>query len=625
MLIDKQVVIRDHSQSKVVRKALEDLIRDFRKVLNADVWENGTEESTLANIPCLKVGIQKKREPETFVIEVKGNEISIRGADELGAIYGIYDFSHRFLGVDPLWFWKGVEPEAKQAVELPEGTVEGQRPRFEWRGWFVNDEDLLTEWHEGGGPRYIRYPYYAQVIAEDVAEMIFEAALRCQCNMIIPASFLDIMNASERRLVELAVARGLYVSQHHIEPLGVSHFGFENYWAARGEDVHFSYSADPERVRATWRAYAQRWVEVAGDRVIWQLGLRGKGDRAIWCDDGGVTPENAGGYISQALADQVAIVRETDRRSEPLMTTTLWLEGARLMAEGKLSIPPKVHIIFSDYGPSQRMQEDFHTFSRTGAARCGLYYHIAYWMRGPHMVQGTVPERVLEEYAKVLAKGDTWYSIINVCNIREHTLGIQVVSELCRGESDLKAIMRRWAPAPLPEWNRAFLENLIEFQPDTPVQDGDCKGLLEKLLAWIGGDEVNPAPWPLMDEPARMALGRRFLEAADGLAKVQGGVAESLLPAQWRAFGRFQILVQGCILENLYRACGALLTSPDRDGVQQALAALARLLDARTEAEQGRWANWYRGDRKENWPKLHERLQLLLTKLDTKSGEALCH
>ena len=50
--------------------------------------------------------------------------------------------------------------------------------------------------------------------------MVLETAVRLGINLIIPASFVDIHNPPEENLIRMAVERGLYVSQHHVEPLG---------------------------------------------------------------------------------------------------------------------------------------------------------------------------------------------------------------------------------------------------------------------------------------------------------------------------------------------------------------------------------------------------------------------
>ena len=235
-------------------------------------------------------------------------------------------FSRECLGVDPYWYFKDLLPQQRKSVTVRCGLLLSKKPTFRYRGWFVNDEDLLTEWKNDGGKRFIDYPFYQQVTHVDILDRLFEALLRAGGNLVIPASFVDVMNEPEARLIRRATERGLYVTQHHIEPLGVSHYGFENYWKAKGKKYDFAYGSQPDQVREVWKAFAERWHELAGDKVIWQLGLRGKADRAIWHSDKSVDQSDAGTFISRAIAEQWEIVRSVDPRPLPPATTTLWLE-----------------------------------------------------------------------------------------------------------------------------------------------------------------------------------------------------------------------------------------------------------------------------------------------------------
>ena len=46
--------------------------------------------------------------------------------------------------------------------------------RVHFRGWFLNDEDLLCEFGESGGVRRIDYPFYGDVMDVCVLDMILE-------------------------------------------------------------------------------------------------------------------------------------------------------------------------------------------------------------------------------------------------------------------------------------------------------------------------------------------------------------------------------------------------------------------------------------------------------------------
>src|SRR5690606_35932700 len=137
--------------------------------------------------------------------------------------------------------------------------------------------DLLTEWYLDGGQRDIDYPFYSRVVSPKASARVFEALLRLQYNLVIPASFVDIRNPDEARLIDEVTRRGLFVSMHHVEPMGVSGFGFLNYWRDHDQDVPFSYARHPDKFAIVWEEYARRWAEYPN--VIWQIGLRGIADR----------------------------------------------------------------------------------------------------------------------------------------------------------------------------------------------------------------------------------------------------------------------------------------------------------------------------------------------------------
>ena len=162
-------------------------------------------------------------EAESYTVRVEKGGVFIDGADELGCIYGLYAFS-RMLGVSPAYRLTDRFPDPKESLDLAEGVSVSPTRRVRFRGWFLNDEDLLSDFKGGGGKRTIDYPYYGHVIRPEVLDLVLETALRLEMNLIIPSSFVDVFNPAEEALIEGSVRRGLYVSQHHVEPMGVSYF-----------------------------------------------------------------------------------------------------------------------------------------------------------------------------------------------------------------------------------------------------------------------------------------------------------------------------------------------------------------------------------------------------------------
>ena len=227
-------------------------------------------------------------------------------------------------------------------------------------------------------------------------------------------------------------------------------------------------------------------MDLAGDRVVWQLGLRGKGDRSIWHSDASVSRAEAGRAISRAIAEQWEIVRRADPRPTPPATTTLWLEGSELMSAGSLAFPEGVTVVFADEGASQQMQKDFHETPRRPGRTYGVYYHVGFWSSGPHLLQGTTPGRVKEVFDRVIAKGDTHYAIINVCNIREHVLGIQAAMTAMRGPWDPDAFLRAWSPPCLRESYRLLVDSFIPIDRRRLLQDGAVFRAIRRYARALG-------------------------------------------------------------------------------------------------------------------------------------------
>ena len=212
--------------------------------------------------------------------------------------------------------------------------------------------------------------FFKEVISVEMMDVIFESALRCGMNMIIPCSFIDILNPSEEAIVAQAVKRGLYVSQHHQEPVGVAYFAAENYMTEHYPDKAVSYVASPKEMEEIWRTYIKKWAKYE-PQVIWQLGLRGKGDKAVWHTDGSVdsSAEKRGAIISSAISKQHNIIAETVGHTGFLSTSTLWLEGAELYDKGFLKMPENTITVFSDIGDTQLFGGDFYGVSRRSDAK----------------------------------------------------------------------------------------------------------------------------------------------------------------------------------------------------------------------------------------------------------------
>ena len=221
-------VVVDPNLPDCVWRAAQDLTNDVKKITGADLplVRGGAIKPGDVN-----VAVRTDGRWEAYSVREQGGVLEIVGSDARGAMFGVYDFIERYLGVDPMYFWSGVphpkcETLAWQKVEIVQGE-----PSFRFRGWFLNDEDLLTKWREASGVRdYSQYRYYHNVVNHSAMEAVAEALVRSRMNLIIPASFLNATRPAEEGLAAICAARGVFVSMHHIEPMGVSGYTFKDYW-----------------------------------------------------------------------------------------------------------------------------------------------------------------------------------------------------------------------------------------------------------------------------------------------------------------------------------------------------------------------------------------------------------
>jgi hypothetical protein len=212
-------------QPEPVQRALKDLERDWYKVF-------GRRPSVVQERPegwkgpLVYLGHrgswrdQLVREPsegaESFLLREQsdaagGPALIATGADIRGSIYAAYALAEKLLGVDPWYFWVDKEPIARERIEVPEGfNWRFGPPTFQYRGWFINDEDLLA----GFAPDPLR----ENVFSLEMADRIYETLLRLRGNMVVPATF----PFPDERCQELAGRRGLVLNMHHCLVLGVN-------------------------------------------------------------------------------------------------------------------------------------------------------------------------------------------------------------------------------------------------------------------------------------------------------------------------------------------------------------------------------------------------------------------
>jgi hypothetical protein len=255
-------------------------------------------------------GVKRPEGREQLHLRALRRGVLLTGSDTRGAIYAVYEFSRRFLKVDPFWWWADHEPSHRASVRVPAVYTQTEGPTFRFRGWFINDEDLLTGWKPGTADK--------TGIALEVWDKLFEALLRMKGNMIVPGTFLFPYEPQ----VKAAGERGLIISQHHIEVLGL------NTWRWP-EGKPYSFFSQPDQLAAAWRRATQQYDP--DQEVIWTLGYRGRHDRAFWADDQAAAADPSivasFGYLKSGGGATSSINTSGTRASEQGGPQILYAEG----------------------------------------------------------------------------------------------------------------------------------------------------------------------------------------------------------------------------------------------------------------------------------------------------------
>lgn len=432
MLSQKTTFLFTIPMTPAVRKAEEILQRDIRAVLMSPTAECPDNQVILRYAA-------EKLPAESYAYafpEAPGcDRMEITVADELGAVYALLHLSAEALKIPPFWFYQDFRPEKIPYATLAAVPYLSPRYKVRYRGWFINDEVLTLGWHAD------RYD-------PTVWEPAFEALLRCGGNMVIPGT-----GETHRHIENIAVGMGLYLTEHHAEPLGAEMF------ASAFPDKEPSYDKYPELFHRLWRAAIE---ERKDDKVIWTLGFRGQGDRPFWENDPAyVTPQSRGVLISRIIQEQYDLLREYVK--DPVCCTNLYGEIMELYRDGYISVPAHVIKIWADNGYGKmvsrrqwnRNPRVYSLPSSQDEGPHGLYYHITFHdlQASNHLTMlPNPPEFVNRELNLAFQSSADEFLILNSGNIRMHTYMLDLVSRIWRdGDIDVQKQGAEFAAVYFPQ------------------------------------------------------------------------------------------------------------------------------------------------------------------------------
>lgn len=628
-------------EPEALKLAVNDLVKDINSVCGKACL---TDDSASADIiVCsdksglfgeLSGGTAFLREEE-FFYEIKNDKIIICGKGDLGAMWGIYTFSEKELGIPPYYLFDDFKPEKKEKLVLAE-KKESDYPKTRFRGWFINDEDLLDGFMSQG-KRDLDYTFYQNVIHPDLMEMIVETALRYRMNLLIPSSLTDIYNPPEENLVKVIEKRGLFVSQHHIEPLGAFANGMKRFFKNNGYSENISYISNKEGMIACWKHYAEGWAKYP--RVIWQLGLRGMADKPVWQSDSAVgsSDEERGALISEAIKTQYDIIEEATGTDEIYTTSTVWMEGAHLLSAGTLDLPKKTITVFADIGMSQMFGNDFFNVKREAERKYGVYYHSAYWHTGPHLSEGVLPEKMEFCYKLARKYRSDYYSVLNVGNIKEFTFSIYLNSKIVWSGGKITAEQAK------EEYCKAYVGAMADemktavdlyYKGLGHISDDEYKKFCKKynfdyhdygdtgfpsvnlndgIMYWCLRNEFNYKKdfyTKEFGETVRSGL-VTMTKANEAFEKIANSLSDDrklALERQWC----YQSYLWVCFFSAAKLICELIersdeMTKADFISVHEKAAEwFLKVFEKRRECYTGKWQNWFNGDRKVSVKQLYD-------------------
>lgn len=385
--------------------------------------------------------------PDAFVIDrVGGNTLVVAGPHFRGVMFGLLELSRR-AGIDPLEYFTDAPPRADAAPwRYP---LFSTRPAFRYRGFFINEEDLLATWKNPRGP-----------IPLEVFDAIYLTILRLGGNLVLPGTFLS----TDSPILERAARRGLILAQHHFQVVGTD--------VARltaAQKRRYSFVRFPAQTAAAWRRAIRRNRR---RETVWTLGYRGCNDRAFWFEEPGIfSDREKGRIISRAMQVQWRLLHEELGQDDIPAVFYLYRENQLLYQQGLIRVPPGVSVVWCDngHGTMESYFRDGYELWGMGQGKLppgrgkfkpawperrqpgsSLYYHVAFYDScAPNRTQYVAPGKIQENFCRAQRLGLDYFLLVNVGNMREFVLGITAAFDFARAP-------RPWLADRLH--HRAFLE-----------------------------------------------------------------------------------------------------------------------------------------------------------------------
>ena len=421
---EKTHIVVSENEHPVVQKAVEMFRNDMQLVsgqkpfLSNTIAPNSILVGTVGMTPLITDFISKnsisdseiKGKWEAFKIEVVENHgeqiLIVLGSDKRGTAYGVLELS-RLIGVSPWVWWADCVPEKRTHFELPNDYSNVQQPNVEYRGIFINDEDLgfmpwstktIDKTHEKGATGPIAY------------RKVYKLMLRLRINSLWPAMHRCTVPFYEvEGNKETADSFAIVMSTSHHEPLMRN----TDEWNEK-ERGAFNFASNANAILNFWE---ERLKELNGTENFYTLGIRGMGDVEM---EGANSLDEKTQLLEKVITKQRALLkRNISPEIEKLPQVFVPYKEVLPIYENNLKLPDDITLMWCDdnYGYMTR-QSNTEEQKRSGGT--GVYYHISYLGR-PHQyiwLSTTPPAMVYWQMKQSWNNGARKIWILNVGDIK---------------------------------------------------------------------------------------------------------------------------------------------------------------------------------------------------------------
>lgn len=417
-------IVMSECENNPIKVAVNSLLRDFNKVM-------GFSPNLCNRLDTNKINLVILTEPnlnlythhayalddfESHRIDVDATSkcIYLLGKDMRGAIYATYTFSEKFLGVPPLWYFCSWNPERKDSLLVPYDYCYYQKsPQVRFRAWFPNDTDLLTQW---------------RTLSNNNNELWLETMLRLKLNTVELEATVTYPNHKLNTQVELLRKYGLILTSHHHVALNNNFLNWDGYWLkVRHRNPPKLLLSNEKEMIEFWR-YSVETVVQSGVENLWQISFRGKNDQPFWIafSDAPKTDEERAKVINKMLRIQLNLIKEITGDIRPYVRMTFYDELSDLLAKGYLQPPTGENMLWTfvaarrDHYPNI----DLVRFDNSQKVKLGYYFNLQFTSTGAHLAPAEGPWKMEANYRYANSKAPLFFSVVNAGNIREFVLSM---------------------------------------------------------------------------------------------------------------------------------------------------------------------------------------------------------